>query len=717
MLKDVIYDDVSNGLLFLETGVIVYRKEYLDTRDSILFSRYNREVDGSGIIYDIITKQRLGFLKYNIPYFNRVGLLKLGNMDIHMNGKVEFERKITNYLINNKIDDIDINLDGGLDGLNIFFLKYIKDEDVLNKILWSINRHKHVVLKLKLYNNKIIYSKGNPDEFIRCYSTNDFLKKYETMGLEVAPPIEETKPVGFPELAIDKLSELLNSFKDKSLTRAKPTTNDFSFNYCIHPKTFKRTDKIEPFRRPTGGTRCTMTKIDEGLMEEIKNLDAEELYPKTTTINNLSIHDDKIIEAYEQFLNMIFDKEKYDGISIRVPKECEDDWFEILPCFKYVRNLAYKITPELDLYVNIRKLDNNSGNYVIDISGTDYTTANINNNRLQFSESDKVLTIDIYNLQTRLVDIIQDIKSPIVGQGDEVKLGNKISSELKDTGSRTQIRYDNDGTSGATLMRCYNNLLRGLPFDHIDNFDFEGDTIMNEIKFKNELSGLKEPNPTDLSDWVNNNSSNFDKNFKHINLGGVDTMFSATSLLKRLPIVSKYGVNDVVSDSEIKTLNGLYNNYIVSSDNLTFDYVNKLNEKYNHIFKHHIEIGILYPKLKFNYEYGYYLNDNFTIEYGVVRSNVVPFEYMISKEPINIYKDIEYKYNIFVSTQANLCHAQNSIDGVQLLDIYQADKCKGIYRTIFSKYIELGVLKDTLELITVRPDKYYKFSAVDDIYK
>ena len=212
-------------------------------------------------------------------------------------------------------------------------------------------------------------------------------------------------------------------------------------------------------------------------------------------LKNDEIYDDKIIEAYNQLLTMMFDKEKYDGISIRVTKkDCDDLWFEILPCFINVRSIEYKASIGSDLCTNIKK--NSDGNYIYSITDVNY----IYNNEYVFSNHDKILNINISDLQTRLIDIImddiEDIKSPIVGQGDEVKLGNKISSELKDTGSRTQIRYDNDGTSGATLMRCYNNLLRGLPFDHIDNFDFEGDNI--EMLFSQSSINKRLPDPNKI---------------------------------------------------------------------------------------------------------------------------------------------------------------------------------------------------------------------------
>lgn len=664
MNDQIMFKDLENGIYIMKDTRVVEAAGFPDNIK--LFGRlvlnggylisYIKDIDSNDRYAEFNHKNMK--IKYTVK-----GCVKLMLMDLHINKKKDFEDTIIKHLKLKNKRCVNILLNNGLNDRDVKFLKYLPDR--IYRIVDNNLKYNNLVsIEMYIENNELRYS----------YTTSRHIdrSKYDIMSSSYAT-----------DVIYYTISKFLKEYATMGV-------------------------ELAPFRAQTDSARCTM-------MDEIKNLDAKTLYPKTTNIGGKSIYDEKIVDAYNQFLNIMFDKEKYNGISIRVPNDYDDDWFEVLPDFRYVRNLACKITPELDLYINIKTLDNN-GNYVVDISDTDYTfTSNNINGKCIFSEFDRVLTISIIDLQTRLLDILQDSKSNMVDSNVKIKVDNELDNEIKDIDSKISKNEANDITM--PVGQGMNNLLRGLPFNHIDNFDLEGDSITYELNNKNKFSGLKQLNHTDLSDWVNNNSGNFDKNFKHINLDGMDTGFSSYSLLKRLPNPTKYGVNDMVYASELNVLNILYNRYIVNSDDITSDYLNKLNEKYNQMFKHHIEIGVLYPKLKFNYQYGYYLNSNYTIEYGIIRAVVVPFDSMISNGPIDIYKDIEYKYDVFVSTQYNLCHTQNNVTGVKLLDIYQADKCKKIYRTIFSKYIELGVLKKELELIkTGVGDDYYEFSTVDGLY-
>lgn len=660
-IDNVLIDDIENNLLFFKNGKIANRGIYINDNHLDYFGEYKKTIKDTIDIVEYKGRNKLGFIINNKAYFTKDGFLKLGLMDKHISDKKVFEDKLIKHLNLNNKKCIIITLNNGQYDLDIFFLKYISKE-VLSSIYWYINRNKPLNIVITLLDNEIIYHATNyyniDDCIVLYYIIGDFLKAYETMGLELAPAIEETKPY-------------------------------------IHPKAFKRTDKIEPFRRPTGGARCTMTKIDGGLLEQIKNLDAEELYPKTITIGNLSIHDDKIIEAYNQFLTMIFDKEKYDGVSIRMPKEYDNDWYKILPCFKSILDLSTTISKELDLYLSIKKIGNN-GNYIYDTDSTDY----IPNVKGLFSYYDKILNVNISDLQTRLIDIImddkEDSKSPIVGQGDEVKLGNKISSELKDTGSRTQIRYDNDGTSGATLMRCYNNLLRGLPFDHIDNFDFEGDNIEMLFSQSSINKRLPDPNKIDNTGYT------------------IRKVYPTQSTFKRLSesdILDKLTVNDIVDNSELNMLKDVYDKHIgIVSIRCKKD-TDYLDINYRAIFKKHIDKGVLYPKLRFEYEYGYTINENSIIEYNITRTKIVPFKSMISTKPMNIHNDIMERYSVLIQTQSSM----SSIPvGSNVIDSNQVDSCIEIYRSMFSRYIELGILKNTLIFDVVKNS--HKFPAIWEIY-
>ncbi len=479
-----------------------------------------------------------------------------------------------------------------------------------------------------------VYGMGYPygSDTGLLFTIGRFKKEYETMGLEVSLPIEETKQNDYPETKED-LDKLLEPIKLKSYGRGKPTIY---------------------------GDGCTM-------MDKIKNIDVESLYPKTTISSNLSIHDDKIIEAYNQFLTMIFDKEKYDGISIRVPKECTEDWFEILPCFKYVRKMEYKITPELDLYVNIKKLGiGRNCSYIVDVSGIDYITSNINNSRSMFSDYGKILNLNVSDLQTRLLDIIQD----------------------------TKVDESNDTVYSAGQLA--NNLLRGLPFNHIDDFDLEGDSITYEINSKNKLSGLKELNPTDLSDRMHLKDDDMD------------------SLLKRLPEnnpLDNLTVDDIVDNTELNMLKDVYDKHMGIVSIRCENDRNRLDDNYRSVFKKHIAKGVLYPKLRFNSDYGYTLNENGSIEYGITKTQIVPFKSMISNKPMNIHKDIMERYSVLITTQANM----SSIPvGSNVIDSNQVDSCIDIYRTMFSRYIELGVLKNTLIYDVVK--NTYTFPSIWEIY-
>ncbi len=285
--------------------------------------------------------------------------------------------------------------------------------------------------------------------------------------------------------------EYIDSFKDKSLSRGKPTTNDFKEYGYVHPRAFKRTDKIEPFRRPTGGARCVM-------MDEVKDLDKKTFYPRTTISSNLSIDKDKIINTYNTFIYNMLNIEKYIGISIRVPRDYNDDWFKILPCFNSMKESAHGIQDDLDRYVNIKRIGSgNSKNYAFDISGLDPTSASINDNsnRIQFSVCDNILNLSITDLQTRLIDLIIEDKPSIVDSEDEVNINDNLVSEVKDNDSKVSENEVNDVVySPGQLM---NNLLRGLPVDYVDNFDLDGDTITHEIKSKNKLTDLKEVKDND----------------------------------------------------------------------------------------------------------------------------------------------------------------------------------------------------------------------------
>lgn len=760
--NDEIYDDIDNGLLFLETGMIVYRKEYIDGEESIFFGSYNLDDDGNGIIFGYKTKEKLGFFKYGTPYYSKIGLLKLGNMDIHIMGKAAFEDNITRYLstnINGKHKQLYINLDGTLDDMRLFFLKYVNRE-VLTKIMWYLIRDKSVSIRLELNSNLIIYSiahyldSGNLDKHdIKFYKVNDFLKEYETMGLELTPVIEETKPLEFPQSA-DGLTALLDSFKDNSLIRGKPTTNDFKEYGYVHPRAFKRTDKIEPFRKPTGGARCTM-------MDEIKNLTKKTLYPKTTTINNLSIDKDRIINAYNTFIYSMLNIEKYTAISIRVPRDYNDDWFKILPCFNAMKESALRIQDDLDTYVNIKRIGSgDSRNYTFDISGLDTTPSNINSirNKIQFFASDIILNLNITDLQTRLIDLIIEDKPSIVDSKDEVNINDNLVSEVKDNDSKVSENEVNDVVhSPGQLM---NNLLRGLPVDYVDNFDLDGDTITHEIKFKNKLTDLKEVKDND-SKVSETDSKPMEETIRHRNIDNAYKLLNniltssdyirhgkipagaieyitllvngdkgipnpnkidntgytirkvrpTQSTFKRLSESDKLDtltVDDIVDNTELNMLKELYDKHIgVVSIRCKKDR-NMLDDNYRALFKKHIAKGVLYPSLKFDYEYGYIVNENSIIEYTITGTKIVPFKSMISNKPMNIHADIAEKYIALIKTQASVSSVSNSVDEEQI------ETCISIYNSMFSKYIELGILKD--DLIFDLYKNRYVFPAIWSIY-
>ena len=138
---------------------------------------------------------------------------------------------------------------------------------------------------------------------------------------------------------------------------------------------------------------------------------------------------------------------------------------------------------------------------------------------------------------------------------------------------------------------------------------------------------------------------------------------------------------------------------------------NKLDDNYRSVFKKHIAKGVLYPKLRFNYDYGYVLNENGIIEYGITRAHIVPFKSMVSNEPINIHKDIMEKYSVLISTQTNMSSTQA---GYNVIDSSQVDSCIEIYRDMFSRYIELGILKNTLMFYAVKNS--HTFPSIWEIY-
>lgn len=665
-LEDVIYDDKNNGLLFLETGMVVHRKEYLDNKEAIFFGSYSKEIDGSGIIYDINTKQKLGFFKYNIPNFTTLGLLKLGNMDIHIKGKASFESTIINYLINNKIEDISISLDGGLDGLNIFFLKYISNKDVLTTLLWYINRHKQVILKLKLHgHSRLVYEKADPNDFSRCYSTIDFLKKYETMGLE---------------LSVEELSTLLAGFKDRSLARGKPTTNDFTVNYHTHPNMFKRPDMLKPFNIPTGGARCTM-------MDEIKNLDVETISPKTTTIGDMSTYNDRIILAYNQFLNTIFKKEKYSGISIRIPYDYTDNWFELLPCCKYHKiNSVYTSNRLVDEYVSIKKLDDGVIQYSLEYG---------------FSIQDKVLNMSIKNLETRLIDIIMDDveynKSSIVGQGIKVKSNNDLVHEIKDIGSDVSKNDVND--DAVSIGQLLNNMVKfgqcTIPDTKVYNLrpsNILTSVEMSELEriYNNTIGIVSISNINQLSVLNDEYKKRFkiaiDSNILYPNLkfnykygyGVCDNSLSfnvvKATVFPFMGMVLNTDMN-IYNDIHIKYTvlrsTWLNNGIIVDGKKyLTPDILVSCNEVYGELFKSYIDIGVLKPYISF------------------IKSNdlhILPSLEQLFMDEFMCSELIPNRSFDLFNTLKKYIHIKNRYDDILKL-----------YRVVFKYYIDIGVVKNDI---------------------
>ncbi len=684
MSNTIIYTDIINGLHILSDGIVVEVDGYPNE-----IKQYGRLVDNknyhTGNILDVRGSARLASFNYNtriIKYSYR-GILKLADMDIHRERKEIFEDKIIKYLKYKNKEFISILLDDPVVNIDAEFLKYMPS-NILKIVLSYVIPNRLVAVDIDYKDGKLEYSYTTTRDIRRpevygmgypyssdtglLFTIGTFRKEYETMGLELAPAIEETKQNDYPETKED-LDKLLEPIKLKSYGRGKPTIY---------------------------GDGCTM-------MDKIKNIDVESLYPKTTINSNLSIDKDKIINAYNTFIYNMLNIEKYIGISIRVPRDYNDDWFKILPCFNSMKESAHGIQDDLDRYVNIKRIGSgDSKNYAFDISGLDSTSASINDNsnRIQFSACDIILNLNITDLQTRLIDLIIEDKPSIVDSDDEVNVNYKLVSEVKDNDSKvseTDSKPIEETISHRNIDNAYKLLYNIITSsDYIRHGKIPAGAIEYITLLVNGDKGIPNPNKIDNTGYT------------------IRKVYPAQSTFKRLSesdILDKLTVNDIVDNSELNLLKDVYDKHMGIVSIRCENDRNKLDNNYRSIFKKHIDKGVLYPKLKFNYDYGYNLNENGIIEYGITRAQIAPFKSMISTKSINIHNDIAEKYSVLIKTQSNISSVSTLSNPI---DEYQVESCISIYKSIFSKYIELGILKDNL-IFTLAKDGYI-FPSLWDIY-
>jgi hypothetical protein len=642
--------DNINQVAVLSNNTVVDISNTISKGTVIGTIRDNYTQDTKSLVYDL-EGVKIGVCDFGARelMFNVRGCITLMKMKVHQELKKKFEDDVIKYIKSRNHSRMVILIDDSLYYSDMFFLKYVDDVTVLASIYWYLNRRKDVGLILDIVEgDKLVYSMRS--------------------------------------------GALLNKNLFDQPTFTKNTGILFTYGKFA-----------SDYKYMTAEVANIYDIILEGIKHKVTTKPTESDVVASPSISN----NIKLLEAYSIFLDRSFNKDGYEAISIRIPKRTTDYWHYILPCMFSIKNNEYVI--DNDRYIGIKPNEESTGDYIY----MDRVVDTVINNLWDLDNTDKEMSLDLKDLELRLLDILKEIDCGYTAdpKDEQPKQSNHPESKIsldkllelfkqeslvrgKPTNdfsfnhhihpkafSRVELRTFKQPMGGARCMmmgelkdavsnvsktefnddvmpmsQVMYNLLRGLPFDYVDNFEFE------------DLYPL-----------------------------GYESQ----------PGNTKYYVKDVLSVSELQKLEDLYIKYIINSS-----LIHNLSTIYKEMFKYHISIGVLYPELKFNYKYGNYLDTNSVIRYGVIESNVVPFDTMISSEPIDVYKDIEYKYNTFTSTQLNMCH---TVEGVKVLDILQADKCTKLYKTIFYKYIELGILKPKLPLTTSN-HKHYRFPEVNSIH-
>lgn len=621
-LKDVVYDDVNNGLLFLETGVIVHREEYMLNREALFFGSYS---DKGFIIDDRLNGTILGEFKNGKSIYNIAGLLKISTIPSVISDKKLFEKNILKYMKYKNRKSLFIILDVDRYNLDVFFLKYCT-EKVIKSILWHLKRNRSIVVKIEVDGLKISYhtSQGvilSIDSI--CFDITDFEKEYEAMSLELAP-VENNDDTSIPT-SKEEIDKLLEPVKKESLSRK--TETDTGYNNCV---------------------------VNDNTW----------MHP--STIRQVIDSDDKLImDAFYQLLDKLFNKEKYTGISIRIPTDTKSTIYGIIS-----KSLGIK-TAVFDLYLDVKVSTMKAIKYVIAINQADYCT----DLETRFTDTSKILDVSIDDLEIRILDVLS--------------FNVKESSSIEDTINQLMFGADN------VIPHTYelSNQLQEA------KGTFDGEDRASLVFSATSLS-KRIPDPTWSDESVDDN---YEYKIMHPAFMSNKSDISDISELDR--VIAK----DVIDDTELKIIEDFYKNSITSASMFikTPEDRDRLSILYRSIFKKHIDIGVLYHTLKFNYTYGYAMDNNGIINYGIIDSNTVPFDVMLTNKPINIHLDIIDKYNVLVKTQSAMMDDK-------YLDTIHADKVNKLYKTIFKRYIELNILNK--ELFNTVIGNKYNFPDVYNLY-